>query len=640
MTTIFLGEVSFTTEACGQSVALAADVQVLRGVGRAELVDSKLSSVNSPTSPTTNSIPGDRCIGPGLGGSAEQSSTLRVLDIRRTEPTLQSKRDAGHITCSPASCTLITSQLDPHTVRQQDRRSQSAERRRCEIISPNRNNVSNSEFARSPSNPLQHTLSPRQIQQSSGSLVTPSPTPGVAPATCLRRNSICEVGNSTDRPFCLKDSSCRVQLRDSRPDRSSSLILRRVQHSMELPARMDIPTTVPSSQGSHSPESVLGNILNSGTTMGESVLARGPQSSSTSSTPDPEKFTKPPNRHVDRPSTSGSRENYPRSLEMWGWSEAITTWSTEQVTLLKNSWRKSTVKTYEVAWKRWVNWSNTNNIDTKNPTGAQLAQFLSDLHIVNKLSYSTILLHKSVVSTLCNTETSSKLSSHVLVKHILKSIALENPKTIKPPVWDVSKLIEYMSNYTIDTNNVFEISRHTATLLLLCSGRRVHDLTLLTIDPSHCIKSSNSIIFWPQFGSKTDSSSYRQSGWKLLENDNNRNLNPLFWIEKTITLLNERRIDSKSFNLFITIKGEARPASRTVIAGWVKTLFKNAGITAAPGSIRSAVASKSWLENHPIDEILSRGNWQSAHTFQQFYRREIITSVDSENVTHLFDPIN
>ncbi|CAH2050842.1 unnamed protein product, partial [Iphiclides podalirius] len=41
-----------------------------------------------------------------------------------------------------------------------------------------------------------------------------------------------------------------------------------------------------------------------------------------------------------------------------------------------------------------------------------------------------------------------------------------------------------------------------------------------------------------------------------------------------------------------TQKGVVRPASKTMIAGWVRSIFKLAKIDASPGSIRSAVASR------------------------------------------------
>ncbi|CAH2091561.1 unnamed protein product [Euphydryas editha] len=97
-----------------------------------------------------------------------------------------------------------------------------------------------------------------------------------------------------------------------------------------------------------------------------------------------------------------------------------------------------------------------------------------------------------------------------------------------------------------------------------------------------------------------------------------------------ITSLNENRF----------FKGKAKPASRTVIANWIKSLFKEADIAATPGSVRSAVASKSWLENHSIEEILAHGNWRSCNTFKKIYRREVINYNTSDGVTKLFKPTN
>lgn len=609
-----------------------------KGIG---MVDSELSVINTSTLPFASKLPDNRCVKPGLGSATEQSGCIGQLVTRGTSTALQSKRNVSHTARPSRQRSPTSQQLDPDTMRQQDCCRLFKERRRYEIITPNRTNISNSEFTGPISNTLQHTPSPRQVQQSCRPLVTLSPTSGMAPNASLYGNGVCKVGNSNNRFVCLGDSSRSLQLCIPRPERPTSAISRCIQCPMELSSRMDIPASVLNPKSPNTSQSINGNIFNSSTSMGEGILACRPQSTSASTTSNSKKLTDAPGRHIDGASTSTSGQNHPRSLEMWGWSEAIETWTAEQKLLLRNSWRKSSLKTYEVAWKRWTSWSMSKNIDTNNPTGTQLAQFLCDLHLIHKFSYNTIILHKSVVSTLCNVERSSQLSSHVLVKHILKSIALENPKCSKPPIWDVSKLITFLSNYTVDLDNPFQISRHTATILLLCSGRRIHDLTLLRVDPDHCVRSDDGVILWPQFGSKTDCSNHRQSGWKLLVNPNNCNLNPIFWIEKTIEVLNERRNATKSFNLFITVRGVPKPASRTVIAGWVKTLFKEAGIAATPGSTRSAVASKSWLENHPLDEILSRGNWQSAKTFQNFYRREVIRSVDSNlNVTQLFNPIN
>lgn len=147
-------------------------------------------------------------------------------------------------------------------------------------------------------------------------------------------------------------------------------------------------------------------------------------------------------------------------------------------------------------------------------------------------------------------------------------------------------------------------------------------------------------MLWPIFGSKTDSSLYRQSGWNFFTNIENRNLDPVFWINKCVDLLNERRKSAKIDDLFVSVRGEPREASKTLISGWIRSLFKDAGISATPGSIRSAVASKNWFDNLPIEEILSRGNWRSQNTFCKYYKKTVLPESTSSSVTKLFKPFN
>lgn len=631
-----LNEVTkLTTRTIGEGIPVTT--RSVRGI---DVVDGELSISNSNTLSSSETFFDNGCFRPGLGSAAKQSSDLRKLDFRRERIALQSKRNAGHTACPPVQDSRTPPQFHSHTMRQQDRSSTSPKRRRHKVVTPLGNNSPNSESTRSTSNTFQNTLHTRKIQQSCRPFITPSHTSRMALTGTRRRHSICEMGISNDRLICLQDSTRNQQLRVIGSDGSPSSISRRVQYSMELPPRVGISTTVSHTQSPDSSKSVEGSVSNSRASMGEGILARRPQSTSNRGSVNLEEPSETSHRHDNGTTPSECREPCSGGMEMWGWSEAVETWNSEQISLLKNSWRKSTLKTYEVAWRRWCSWATTKGININSPSGPQLAQFLSDLYLIHNLSYNTILLHKSVVSTLCNADISGQLSSNVIVKHILKSIAFKNPKNTKPPIWDVGKLINYLSKYTVDTNNMFQTSRHAAIVLLLCSGRRIHDLTLLRIDPRHYIKTNESVVFWPEFGSKTDNNTYRQSGWKLLVNPNNNNLNPPYWIERTILLMKERREASKSSSLFITVRGQPKPASRTVIAGWIKTVFQEAGITATPGSVRSAVASKSWLENNPLDDILARGNWQSAKTFQQFYRREVINNVNSENVTQLFNPVS
>ncbi|CAK1599031.1 unnamed protein product [Parnassius mnemosyne] len=344
-------------------------------------------------------------------------------------------------------------------------------------------------------------------------------------------------------------------------------------------------------------------------------------------------------RHENRHTPSTDSRLALGGMVDFGWQDMLTEWTDKEQKLLISSWRGSTINTYKPAWNRWKKWCESNSVNYKYPHPEQVARYLAHLHCDIGLAYRTILVHKSVISTFTHLTSKVDLSSNFFIKHMLKAISMARTRPVKPPIWNPKFLMQYISKYNPNENNLYEVSRHTATLLLLASSRRVHDLTLLHIDNNSLIDDQSSIILWPAFGSKTDSINHRQSGWRLKEHPD-KNLNIIFWIRQLLKISKNRR---KAINhLFITARGDAKPASRTVIAGWVKSLLREAGIEATPGSVRSAVSSLNWLENFSLDKILETGNWKTVHTFQNYYKKELkeIDINNSVSLSNYFDAIN
>jgi len=180
-----------------------------------------------------------------------------------------------------------------------------------------------------------------------------------------------------------------------------------------------------------------------------------------------------------------------------------------------------------------------------------------------------------------------------------------------------------MSANPPDRSSLFEVSRHVAVLLLLASGRRVHDLTLLSVDEDNFQDLGDSIVFWPEFGSKTDSADQQQSGWQLSHQETEPVFDVLSWVRQLLVLSRQRRRRHRLSALFITTRGRLAPASRTVIAGWIRTALAAAGIDASPGSFRSAVGSSRLAAGCSLDDVLRRGNWRSPQTFLRHYYRPI-----------------
>ncbi|CAK1586846.1 unnamed protein product [Parnassius mnemosyne] len=213
-------------------------------------------------------------------------------------------------------------------------------------------------------------------------------------------------------------------------------------------------------------------------------------------------------------------------------------------------------------------WCRTKEINQKSPRPEEVTQFLADTFLKEIEHTVSLLVQKSAVATFCGMK--DDISSYFLVKQILKAIHNSKPPNIKSSVWDVKQVVDWLKQNPKD-DSLFEIVRRTATILLLTSGRRLHDLTLLRIKEPCFTDTGREICLWPVFGAKTDNGSRRQSGWKLLPNENS-NLCPVKWIRFLIRATKERRTDKIDGHLFISIRGTPKPASRTMIGGWVRSV--------------------------------------------------------------------
>ncbi|CAK1580140.1 unnamed protein product [Parnassius mnemosyne] len=225
-------------------------------------------------------------------------------------------------------------------------------------------------------------------------------------------------------------------------------------------------------------------------------------------------------------------------------------------------------------------WCRTKEINLKSPRPEEVAQFLADTFLKEGLAYSTILVQKSAVATFCGMK--DDISPNFLVKQILKAIHNSKPPNFKLSVWDVKQVVDWLKQNPKD-DSLFEIVRRTATILLLTSSRRLHDLMLLRIKEPYFTDIWREICLWPVFGAKTVNGSRRQSGWKLLPNEDS-NLCPVKWIRLLIQATKERRTDKIDGHLFNSIRSTPKPASRTMIGGWMRYVLKDARIDATPGS--------------------------------------------------------
>jgi len=86
----------------------------------------------------------------------------------------------------------------------------------------------------------------------------------------------------------------------------------------------------------------------------------------------------------------------------------------------------------------------------------------------------------------------------------------------------------------------------------------------------------------------------------------------------------ERR-NNETFLLLGLVKPH-KPVKSCTIARWMVEILSLAGIdtsTFKAHSTRSASSSKAMCQGVPLDEIVKRGHWSSATTFEKFYCKDI-----------------
>ncbi|CAK1541480.1 unnamed protein product [Leptosia nina] len=596
------------------------------------------SKDRDPLAQKSHKLPNNRRFRCSVGSPSQQQICQRSLDSAANDLALQSEGDACCNSCNLIGSRSLEGFKNNSTERQQNSCIVYKKRRRNEV----EKTACNDQRTFGTDGQFEYSTNPSSltgnVQHGSRSSLAKSQRRRMASFTRGKQGNIQSVGNTRNRSFCFKRGTRRGELCYARLIRLERLLSRRLQQILEIRPGVDISSAGASTSSIAPPQLSARQVHCSSTQVDEAFLAPRSKKSSFGSSSYDTRSRQNSNQHRDTTGSASSAEITNGSMVNFGWDSLIENWSNDEKNLLSTCWRQSTRKTYAPIWKKWVKWCQENNLDYQFPAPTSVARYLARLFLNDHLAYRSILVHKSVIASICETLSDVKISSNNLVKHLLKAISIAKIIPQKLPIWDARTVIHYLRDSSPNENSLFDVSKRTATLLLLTSGRRVHDLTLLHCDPQHFIDKGDSIILHPVFGSKTDTGSYRQSSWTLLDCPDKR-LNPLFWLR---TLVEVSKFTRGSLtNLFITTRDPVKPATTTIIGGWVKKVLSESGIEASPGSCRSAVASLNFLEKYPINEILAKANWRHEQTFKRYYCRNVESNtqrVETHSLSQYFKP--
>ncbi|XP_063985926.1 uncharacterized protein LOC135167020 [Diachasmimorpha longicaudata] len=535
----------------------------------------------------------NRCLPGRLGISNERGSLLGGMVTIPVRLAYQQKRTVHSDDRSQDTRGSATGRDGDAAIRQQNDTGLHQESGRNAVAGIVEAGEGPPALAREVQDHLDPVLPPGNVQHLGGQAIQKSSPARLALESGDSENGISKVGDTGDRSVCNLPLQGSTDLRINQCDRPERSIHQRFQQAVGSEPSVGVPTPASNSKGTTALELSQGSLSAGGPAVGQDLLEEHLETQKPGCPVPTSGSQDTSDRPINGGSPSESRPPLFRGLEGTGWSNSIRGLAESEIKLLGAAWRNTSWKTYSSIWSQWRAWCKEKGIKSDNPSAQQVVAYLGYLFRERKLAYSSILTQKSAICSLAKGGAKESLSADPLVKAILKAIGIQRG------------------------------SRFVALLLLLASGRRIHDLTLLSIDPDFYTVEDDKIIFWPKFGSKTDSTNYRQSGWQISRSED-RSFNLVEWIKILVSLSEERRRARKELTaLFITTRGVVKAASRSIIAGWIGTALSEAGIQASPGSTRSAVASHNFQSTRNMEEVLQRCNWKGPDNFIKHYYKII-----------------
>ncbi len=317
-------------------------------------------------------------------------------------------------------------------------------------------------------------------------------------------------------------------------------------------------------------------------------------------------------------STTGCMANLRKSLSEEGVSEQSTS-------LICSSWRGSTTRAYESAWRRWTGWCATRKVDPFSTTLTNILEFLTEMYNENK-EHSTINSYRSAISTFHAKIDGVPAGQHPMVTRLMQGIF--NTRPSKPrytSVWDVEIVLNHIRSMPPSSElRLTELAGKLAMLLALTNADRASDLHLLDLNFKQVF--SHGTRFQIAGLSKT-----RRSGpprevtyfaFKECEA-----ICPVATLEvyerRTADL---RTTDQDSNPLFIGCVKPHKPVTSSTISRWIRNLMQASGIDISifkSHSTRAASTSAATSLGVTVKDIMKTANWTSESTFKKFYLKPI-----------------
>lgn len=238
--------------------------------------------------------------------------------------------------------------------------------------------------------------------------------------------------------------------------------------------------------------------------------------------------------------------------------------------------------------------------------------------------YSSLNSARSALSTFLINEYGLTIGNSPFVKRFMKGVF-----ELKPPlprykfIWDVSIVLNFLSNYFPNENLPLNVLTYKCVMLLaLASMQRVQTLSSINISD---IYFTNDSVVIPIFELLKQ---FRPRNNKLIVKLNYYPDCPEICPGLTLKHYLKRTKDIRGLSnkLFISFQKPFKAVGVSTLSRWIKRVMSESGIDTdyfKAHSTRAAASSCAHNSDMPIDEIISIAGWSNARTFQLFYNKVV-----------------
>ena len=310
--------------------------------------------------------------------------------------------------------------------------------------------------------------------------------------------------------------------------------------------------------------------------------------------------------------------------------------------------RRSTRTVYEAKWAVFIRWCETSQVDFRNPSIRQIADFLLHLFQEKNLQPSTIDGYRSAIADKLG-NTSINVGKEENLTRLLDSFHRDRPKGRRGvPAWNLSLVLHQLTKAPFEPlrkASLKHLTFKTVFLLALASGKRrseIHawlnknirhqaDWSKVSLYPSPSFLAKNHLAKeGPECVAPVVIPALAPTLDKSLKED--RSLCPVralrYYLDKTQDLRTGKELVFVSFK-----QGFDRDISPATISSWIKQtvvlcydLSDQESLTlhqVKAHDVRAFAASKAFQGGISLDQILAACHWKSHNTFTQFYLKDV-----------------